>query len=304
MTNINHRLVSVATGQLGALTREQAHGIGFSNDQLRRRVQSGILTQPGTNVFRLSGSERGPVTQLRDLQADVGGLVVAIRFTAAALHGFDGHQLAAPFDLTIARGRQVRRSPHRIHTTMTLPLIDREVVDGIARTRPARTLIDLARHETPEQLTIALDSALRDRVVTETSLHRRIVALRGHGVHGIPALLDVVEGSEVARGAHSWLEREFLRLMASSSLPLPTPQVEVGRISGRLTRVDFRFADTPVVVEVLGYRWHRSPAALRRDVERMNAMLSAGLCPYQFTYEQLVTTPTAVVDQVRTALGC
>lgn len=303
MTTINRRLVLASTGQLGAITREQAHKIGVTDVQLRSRVQSGFLTQPGTNVFRLNGAGLDPRSRLRDLQADVGGLVVASRFTAAALHGFDGYSLDAPFDVTILRDRQVRRHPHRIHTVVTLPTIDHEEVDGIVRTRAARTLIDLARHEAPEQLTVALDSALRDLLVTERSLHGRIVALRRQGMHGIPQLVEVIEGVELSRGAHSWLEREFLRLMERAGVPRPDAQVVTGRSGRRLIRVDFRFPGTTVVVEVLGYRWHRTAANLSRDTERMNEMIGNGLRPYQFTYQQIVDSPDHVEDVVRTALA-
>jgi len=303
MTTINRRLALASTGQLGAITREQAHELGVSDAQLRSRVQSGFLSQPGTNVFRLGGSRIDPRAALSDLQADVGGLVVASRFTAAALHGFEGYSLSAPFDVTILRNRQVWRYPHRIHTVVRLPTIDVEEVDGIARTRAARTLVDLARHESPEQLAVALDCALRDRLVTERSLHKRIVALRRQGMHGIPGLVEVIESVELSRGAHSWLEREFFRLMATAGIERPDPQVISGRSGDRLIRVDFRFPRTPVVVEVLGYRWHRSPANLRRDTERMNAMLSAGLRPYQFMYQEIVESPEQVVAVVQAALA-
>lgn len=300
---INRRLVSAATGQLGALTRQQAHAVGLTDEQLRRRVQSGILTQPGPNVFRLSGAPPDADRALRDLVADVGGDVVASRYTAAALHGFDGYRLVAPFDLTIGRQRQVRRTPHRIHTAVSMPTIDRGEIDGVPATRAARTLIDLARHESPEQLTVAVDSALRDRLVTETSLHRRIVDLRGKGVHGIPRLVEVIEGAEIARGGHSWLEREFLRLCAEAGVPRPTSQVVLARRGDRLVRVDFHFPGTRVVVEVLGYRWHRSPASLQRDTERLNALVAQGLQPYQFTYTQITASPDEVIQQVRCALA-
>lgn len=303
MTNLNHRLVDVATGQLGALSREQAHAVGLTDDQLRSRVQSGFLQQPGPNVFCLSGMEKSGRRRLRELLLDVGGDVAACRFSAAALHGFDGYSLRSPFDVVIGRDRQVRRTPHRIHTASTMPMIDRTVVDGIAVTRPARTLIDLARHESAPQLTIALDSALRDGLVSEASLHRRIVALRRKGVYGIPLLLEVIEGSELTRGAHSWLEREFLRVVAVAGLPRPEPQVVMGVAGTRLMRVDFRFPGTPVVVEVLGYRWHRSAANLRRDTERLNALISRGLRPYQFTYAMVTEQTEAVVGEVRSALS-
>jgi very-short-patch-repair endonuclease len=74
------------------------------------------------------------------------------------------------------------------------------------------------------------------------------------------------------------------------------------RAGSRLVRVDFRFAGTPVVVEVLGYRYHRTPEQLRRDAERMNALVTDGLRPYQFSYEQVVDAGADVVEQTRRAL--
>lgn len=73
-------------------------------------------------------------------------------------------------------------------------------------------------------MTAALDGALRDGLVSEGFLHGRISALRGRGRYGVPALLEVIEGGEITRGAHSWLERETLRLIGAAGLPLPLAQ--------------------------------------------------------------------------------
>ncbi len=302
MTRANHRLVAVANGQLGSITRAQANGCGVSDKQLRSRVQSGFLIQTGPNAFRLPGAD-GARQHLASLVLDVGGDVVASRFTAAALLGFDGYALSAPFDLTIGRERRVRRTPHRIHTAHALPLIDRTTVDGVPTTRAARTIIDLARHESPDHLSIALESALRDGLVSEAALHTRIVALRSQGMHGIPNLIDVIEGIEISGGAHSWLEREFLRLARRHGLPIPKTQQVMAERSGHLVRVDFHFPGTDVVVEVLGYRWHRTARQLRIDTERMNALINHGLRPYQFTYAAIVNQPESVMRQVEAAVS-
>jgi hypothetical protein len=196
----------------------------------------------------------------------------------------------------------VQRTGHRIHTTGSLDLIDRCRVGELAATSPARTLIDLARTESPEQLTVAFDSGLRDGRFSESMVHRRIVALRTKGRFGIPRLIDAIEGSEAIRGGHSWLEREYLRLIAAAGLPAPLTQQVLARSGDRMVRVDVRFPGTPVVVELLGYRYHGTPAQLRRDVERLNALVADGLRPYQFAYEQVVDTPAEVVTQTRAAL--
>ena len=48
---------------------------------------------------------------------------------------------------------------------------------------------------------------------------------------------------------------------------------------------------TPVVVELLGYRFHRTKQQMARDAERLNALVLDGFTPYQFTYDQVVEPP-------------
>jgi very-short-patch-repair endonuclease len=302
MTNTYRRLLAVATGQLGLVSRRQANAVGLSNAQLRNRVSSGSLLQVGNDTFRFPGAPADAVAELRALMLDIGGDVWASGPTAAALHGFDGFRLRPPFDVLILRDRNVRRLGHRVHTTTSLDLIDRGVVDGLACTSAARTLIDLARTESVSRLTEALDSGLRDGRFSEASLHRRIVALRSKGRFGVPRLVEAIEGVEATRGAHSWLEREYLRLIDAARLPRPSTQQILTRAGDKVVRVDFRFEGTPVVVEVLGYHAHRSREHLQRDTERLNALLSDGFRPYQFTYAQVVEQPGDVVEQTSRAL--
>lgn len=167
---------------------------------------------------------------------------------------------------------------------------------------PARTLISLAVDASPDRLTAALDGALRDLMITERFLHERITALRSKGRYGVPALLAVIERSEITRGCHSWLEREYMRLLAAARVPLPIPQQVLGRRGDSIIRVDFRFPGTPVVVEVLGYRWHRTTAQMSIDAARMNQLLLDGFTPYQFTYDQVVNTPDVVLSTTLGAL--
>jgi very-short-patch-repair endonuclease len=303
MTNTYRRLMAVATGQLGLLSRRQANGVGVTDAQLRSRVSSGSLLQVGTDTFRLPGAPTTEHSELLALIIDIGGEVWASGPTAAALHGFDGYRLKPPFDLVVLRDRNVRRIGHRIHSTTSLDLIDRSVVDGVRCTSAARTLIDLARTESVERLTVAFDSGLRDGKFNESLVHRRIVALRSSGRFGVPRLMSAIEGAEAIRGGHSWLEREYLRMLSEAGLPRPETQVVLARAANKLVRVDFRFPGTPVVVEVLGYHHHRTKEHLQRDTQRLNALITDGLRPYQFTYSDVVQRPAEVLEQSRLALA-
>lgn len=204
--------------------------------------------------------------------------------------------------VTVLRGRHVERTGVRVHTTIELGRIDQAVVGDVSATSAARTLIELARTLDVRRLTTALDAGLRDGRFNEDVLHGRIVALRGKGRYGLPLLLDVIAGLDVTRGGHSWLEREYLRITAAAGLPRPDTQQVLSRAGEKLVRVDFHYPGTNVVVEVLGYRFHRSPEQLTRDAERMSALVLDGYAPFQFTYQQVVSSPEVVVDTVRAAL--
>jgi hypothetical protein len=303
MPDGDHRLAVTATGQHGAFTRDQAVQSGISSARLRGRVQSGLLVRVGSRTFRNPLHRPGLIGDLWAQIIDIGGPCWAAGPTAAALHGFDGHPLALPFHVLLPRGRSVHRVGVLVHTTVELPLIDRATVEGLPVTSATRTIIDLARIESPKQLTVAIDSALRDRLTSEMHLHERLAALRGRGRYGLPTLFDAIEGSEASRGGHSWLERRFLELLAGAGLPRPSTQQTLSKRSGRLVRVDLHFEGTPLVVELMGYRHHRTRDQLRIDAERMNALVSGGFAPLQFSYDQVVDAPDECVRTVASMLA-
>jgi len=306
MTTPDRRLVEHASRQAGVFTRGQARDAGLTDRQLRGWVGRGTLDKVGARTYRSPSTPTSVLAELVAVMLDIGAPCWASGPTAAALHGFDGFRLTRPFHVTVPRGRNIDRVGVVIHTTIGLPLIDRCRAGDVAATSAARTVIDLARHVDASRLTVALDSGLRDGGFSEDLLHRRIVALRAKGRHGIPKLLDVIAGAEVTRGGHSWLEREYLRLTVATGLPRPLMQRVLSRARDKLVRVDCHYPPTKVVVELLGYRFHRSSAHVRRDVERINALLLDGYEPYQFTYEQIAGTEadaTFVANTVRRALG-
>jgi very-short-patch-repair endonuclease len=298
-------LAAIAEGQMGAFSRAQAHGVGLTDDRLSARVRDGWLQRIGPNAFRFPGTDLMPLARLMGLMIDVGAPCWAYGPTAAALHRFDGFELGTPFHLVLPRHRQVRRVGMSIHTSEHLPETDRTVIDGISVLRATRTLIDLARIVDRQALTRACDSAFRDGRVHEEQLRRRLHSFgdRAAARLGADVLLQVLNGSEIERGGHSFLEREFLRLVHENGLPSPLTQQVLGRTRERLIRVDFRFPDTNVVVEVLGYRYHRSREQMAIDAERMNSLIGQGYSPYQFTFEQVMQQSHAVISTLRRALG-
>ncbi len=258
-----------------------------------------------TLSFRLApaGFRANDIDALASLIESIGPPCFASGPTAAALHRFDGFVLRRPFDVIVDRGRQAHRAAHNVHTTTELGSLDVTSLGGIPLLNPTRTIIDLAGTSPRPQLAAAIDSALRDGGTSEDFLFRRIVQLRGRGRYGLPALLDVLEGNEATRGGASWLEREVLRLLAGAGLPRPTTQAQLARRGAKLIRVDFRFPGTRVVLEALGYRWHRSSGQMQADAARINELQLAGFLVLQCTYADAVAGAERTLADVRRALA-
>jgi hypothetical protein len=269
--------------------RRQAASNGQLDEEFRSRDQSGLL------VARRA--------ELHDLIRSIDVPCWAYGSTATGLQQMDGFVLTPPFDVVVERGSNVQRVGHRVHTTTYLPLIDRAMPFGIPSMSPARALITIAEDHEREIVAVALDGAIRDGQVTEDFLHRRIADVRRSGRRGIRGILEVIEGVEVSRGGESWLEREFLKLIDAAGLPRPLTQRVLGRRGDRLIRVDFLFPDTPVVVEVLGYRYHRTPSQLIGDAERLNRLQFEGYHVLQFTYHHVVSDGAGVVRAVAEGLS-
>ena len=302
MTNPERRIAALSTGQLGTFTRAQATDAGLSYNQLRSRIQSGSLVQNGPNSFRIAGAPSTVKTQLLELVSDVGDPVWVAGPTAAALHGFSGYPLQRPFHLVLPAERNVRRNGVAIHRSEYLDPLDREQIDHLPVTSPSRTIIDLARWASPTQLGTVIEHAFANGLASEDLLHRRIAALRSRGRFGVPRLLDVLERREITRGGESWLEREYLSLLHSARLPRPKTQVILARTQDHAVRVDCYFSGTNVVVELMGYRFHRTRSQMNHDAARHNALLASGRSVYQFTYDQVTTEPGDVVAQTAAAL--
>jgi hypothetical protein len=132
--------------------------------------------------------------------------------------------------------------------------------------------------------------------------YRRIGALRSKGRFGMPTLLEALDRRAVAGGSESWLEREYLRLLKQAGVPRPMTQQTLTRAGDRLVRVDCRFLGTNVVIELLGYQFHRSRQQMNRDATRLNALLADGYAPYQFTFDAVVNDPLTVVADTRRAI--
>ena len=153
---------------------------------------------------------------------------------------------------------------------------------GIPTTTVPRTLVDLARDLTTEQLTLAVhEAAVRHKTTpadVEAVLARRPTA------KGARILRSILRGDE--RVTLSKLERRFLELLKDASFPLPRTNIVVGGF-----RVDCRWDCPRLTVELDGYRFHHTRHAWEQDRRRERVARARGDEFRRYTYGDVFEHP-------------
>ncbi len=214
--------------------------------------------------------------------------------------------LAAAYLLRLVRGRPPEPAvtvPHartprvpgvEVHRTRHLHPLDHSVLDGIPLSTVPRTLVDLAATLPSDELGRACHEAQVLHRVTPEAVE--VVIARTGRRHGTTALLRLLRGDDHV--TLSPLERAFLTLLRDHGLPLP----ETNRPAGA-DRVDCRWPDRRLVVELDGYRFHATRQAWEEDLRRERRARARGDEHRRFTWGDVVDRPAATLAELRTLLG-
>ena len=100
----------------------------------------------------------------------------------------------------------------------------------------------------------------------------------------------------------SELEEQFLRLCRRSDLRLPEVNVWM-TVEGEEMELDFVWRKQRVVVEVDGFRTHRTRLAFQRDRRRDQLLHLGGWAVVRFTWDDVTKEPLHVVEVMRAALS-
>jgi len=174
----------------------------------------------------------------------------------------------------------------RLRRRPSLPSQDVGTLDRIPITSPVRTMVDLATDLSDKYMLRAVNEADKLDVIDPEALRCQLDAYTGvPGAKRLIALLD----RDTFVLTQEELERLFLPLVTEVGLPLP--------ITGEIVNgyeVDFLWPDLRLVVETDGLRYHRTPAAQARDLERDQAHTAAGFTRLRFSHWQVKHDPAHV----------
>jgi very-short-patch-repair endonuclease len=164
---------------------------------------------------------------------------------------------------------------------------------GIPVTTVTRTLVDLAGVVTLDELARACHEAGVRYGTTPADVEA--VLVRRPGSPGAAQLRKVLRGE--VRVALSKLERAFMTLLREVGLPLPETNRPAG---GR--RVDCRWKEHRLTVELDGYRFHRSRHAWEQDRRRERAARARRDEFRRYTYGDVLEDPRYMLKELRELL--
>ncbi|HEX9236868.1 MAG TPA: type IV toxin-antitoxin system AbiEi family antitoxin domain-containing protein [Actinomycetota bacterium] len=293
--------MAIAEAQHGVISRGQALDVGLSRHGIGTLLARGLWIPVFRGVYRISGSRMSWYQQVTAACLAAGTGAVASHSTAACLWSLPGAERKV--EVTVPGARRVILDQVRVHRSV-LAKNDQRRHEGIPVTSLARTLIDLASVVSPSRLEEMVDYSLANRLLSLTTLRRRLDSLGRGGRKGAGELAALIAAREARpRGPQSEFERRLLRVLSGYRLPPPVCQHEVRLRSGRRAYLDFAYPEAMLAIEADSYRHHSSRSDWSRDRVRNNDLIAAGWRVLPITFDDMSSQPEAVAHQVAQCLG-
>lgn len=284
-------LAAIANVAHGVVTRREALGAGVTGAEVRRRLARGSLLLEYPGVYRL-GHEAPSMeaTYLAAVRACGDGALLIGRAAAHLLGLTRGP--APPPEVTTPTERCVEGVVTR-RARGGIDARDATTWRRIPVTTVARTLVDLAAVLSEDDLARACHEAgVRYRT---TPRDVEAVLARRPNSRGATKLRRILRGD--VHVTLSTLERRFLALLREADLPLPVTNRPAG---GR--RVDCRWAQQRLTVELDSYRYHSSRHAWEQDRRREREARARGDEFRRYTYGDVLESPRLMLHELRPLL--
>jgi very-short-patch-repair endonuclease len=276
----------------GVVTRAELLGAGVTDDEIKQRLRTGALLRELRGVYRVG--HRAPSVEARYLAAVKAcgeGALLSGRAAAYLLGILRGKppppEVTAPTKRRLA-GVRTRRSRHPLPSNL-----EATTWQTIPVTTPARTLVDLVALLSEEALARACHEAgVHHRTIPEQV--ERVLDRRPTS-RGAAKLRAVLRGE--VRVTLSKLERRFLERVREIERPLP----ETNRQAGS-KRVDCRWPEHRLTVELDGYTYHHSRHAWEQDRRREREAYARGDQFRRYTHDDVFEHPGPMLAELRRLL--
>jgi hypothetical protein len=294
---VERELARIASAGHGVVTRAQLLSAGVTPQQIRSRVRVGSLIRVHRGVYRVG--HRAPSIEATYLAAVLAAGEGALLCGRAAAHLLGLVKGEAPAPEVIARTERrikgVKTHRSRAHRSGAARSgagdgRDATVVRGIPTTTVPRTLVDISSELSLDALARACHEAGVRYGATPNSVEA--VLARRPNSPGAKRLRRVLNGD--VHVTLSSLEAHFLELLRNENLPLPITNKPAG---GR--RVDCRWPEHRLTVELDGYQFHNSRHSWEQDRRREREARARGDDFRRYSYGDVFERPALMLRELR-----
>jgi hypothetical protein len=287
---VEEKLARIATRAHGLVTHRQLLRAAITAAEVRSRVRKGLLIRVHRGVYRVG--HQAPSVESRYLAAVLacGDGALLSGLAAAHLHGLV-KGTAPPPEVTTRTKREVKGV--RTHRSQCLDRTDASRCRGVPITSIARTLVDIAADLDEDELARACHQA-GVRYHTTPAAVEAVLARRPNSP-GASKLRRIMRGD--VHVTLSKLESRFLALLPAAGLPLPITNRDA---SGR--RVDCRWPELHLTVELDSYRYHSSRHAWEQDRRREREAYARGDDFRRYTRDDVFERPDEMLTELRALL--
>jgi hypothetical protein len=284
-------LAQMATRAHGVVTRSALLAAGVTHDEIKSRLRKGSLIAEHRAVYRVG--HRAPSDESRYLAAVLacgdGALLSGV--AAAHLLGLvTGQPPAAEVSAPTER-RVPGVTTRRMRRTDAGPGIS---CRGVPVTSVPQTLVSIAGRLGEKALARACHEAGVRYGITPADVAALLE--RTPNTPGARQLRRILEGD--APVSLSMLESRFFARLRDDGLPRP-PHTNRD-VGGR--RVDCRWPEQRLTVELDSYRYHSSRYAWERDRRREREAYARGDDFRRYTYDDVFVSPTLMLRELRALL--
>ncbi len=292
------RLLALLRDQDGALSVEQAKEIGYSAAAIEAKVARGEWLRVMYRVLRAADHPDTPRARIRVAMLSVGPEATLVGRSALYWWRLTD---TAPADVEIAvpHRTQPRSRPGVRLLRRGVPPEDRVVVDGVAVTKKAPTVLAAVAVLDISAGARLVDQVLQQRTVELEALRRAHRRSTGrHGASRCATLLRLASG-----GARSQAERLAHRALTADGITGWRADREMWLPGYGRAFLDLAFDEVRVLVEIDGWAYHRDLRAFLRDTDRQNALVLQGWVVIRTNWYELTENPDQFLTHVRDALA-
>ena len=283
-------LARLASASWGVVTRQEALRAELTERQIDRRIEKGLLIPEFPGVYRVGHAAASVEARYMAAVKACGEGAALTELAAAHLLGLIRGTPPKPAVLT-----PTKRRVEGIRTRQSRRIDPRDVTThrGIRVTNVPRTLCDIAADQALGELARACHEAGVRYRTTPRDVDR--VLRRRPNTPAAGKLRLIMAGDEPV--VLSKLEEAFLDLLRREGLPLPITNKPAGT-----KRVDCRWPEQKLTIEIDSYRFHNSRYAWEQDRRREREARARGDEFRRYTYGDVLEDTSYMLAELHDLL--